>query len=273
MPDAWGYGGLVGPDISADAVRGVTHDLAGVHAGWIRVRPNPLHAEAWHDGASTAGVGAFEVARRAHILTLSDDPERVFKESFTSSCRRAVRSAEKAGLEVESDRHGRLVPVFHELLLSSVERWAHAQHEPLALARFRAARRDPLAKFEAWSRKLDGGCQILVARRAGKPIAAMVVLQGRNAHMTRSAMDREAVGHDRPNELLMWHAIQDAVAAGCESFHFGESGTSTSLARYKEKYGAEPYDYAELRVERLPATKVDSQIRGGIKKLVGFRDK
>ena len=270
MPDAWGYGGLVGDQIDAAAVAAVVADLRRVRAGWLRIRPNPLHAEAWHDGAERAG-GTLELAKRAHVLRLGTDRDALFA-GFTSAGRRAVRSAEKAGLTVEVDGTGRLMPVFHALLRTSVDRWAGSAHEPLALARWRAERRDPLDKFTAWAAALDGACRVLVARRDGQPIAAMVVLQGHTAHMTRSAMDRDLVGHDRPNELLMWHAIQDAAAAGCGWFHLGESGRSTSLARYKEKYGAHAVDYAEHRIEHLPSTRADAAVRAGVKRLIRFQE-
>ncbi len=272
MPDAWGYGGLVGPGITDDRVGAVLADLAALPTPWVRIRPNPLHATAWHRAATAAGV-SFELPKRAHVLRLEGSAEEIFRSSFTSSCRRAIRSAEKAGLTVESDTTGRLLDTFHHLFLQSVQRWAGTQHEPLALARLRANRRDPRSKFEAWSRALDGRCQVLVARRRGEPLAAMIILLGHNAHMTRSAMDRQLVGHDRPNELLMWHAIQGAVAAGCASFHLGESGPPGPLSRYKEKFGAEPFDYAEHRLERIPATAVDRGLRDGVKHLIRFQDR
>ncbi|MGN6693764.1 MAG: GNAT family N-acetyltransferase [Aquihabitans sp.] len=272
MPDAWGFGGVVGPDLRADQVAAVLADLRSIRAGWIRIRPNPLHADLWAEAAARGPASAtLAVPRRAHVLALDRSADEIFTQCFTSSCRRAVRSAEKAGIEVEVDTTGAACGIFHDLLLRSVDRWAGSQHEPLALAHWRANRRDPVAKFEAWADALGDGCRILVARRAGTPIAAMIVLQGHNAHMTRSAMDKELVGHDRPNELLMWHAIRDAVDAGCESFHLGESGTSVNLSRYKEKYGAVGTDYAEHRIEHLPATRADRAARGAVKRIVGFQ--
>jgi hypothetical protein len=271
MPDAWGCGGLVGPALQPEQVAAVLADLRGIRAGWVRLRPNPLHADLWSDAAASGPDAAtLAIPRRAHVLALDGTADEIFTRRFTSSCRRAVRSAEKAGIEVEVDTTGAACGIFHDLLMRSVDRWAGSQHEPLAMARWRANRRDPRAKFEAWAAALDGGCRVLVARRGGTPIAAMVVLQGHNAHMTRSAMDRELVGHDRPNELLMWHAIRDAVEAGCGSFHLGESGTSVNLSRYKEKYGAVGMDYAEHRIEHLPATRTDRALRSTVKRIVGF---
>jgi hypothetical protein len=273
MPDAWGFGGPVGEGIDADVLTEVLRDLWALRRGWIRIRPNPLHASHWLHAAQRLGTERpLAIAKRAHVLDIDRPADELFRDRFSSAARRAIRSAEKAGIEVESDTTGALAPTFHQLLLSSVERWAGSQHEPLALARWRAERRDPVEKFTSWSRHLDGGCRILIARRGGTPIAGMIVLIDRNAHYTRGAMDRALVGSDRPNELLMWHAIQAAAEAGCRSFHLGESGTSANLARYKEKFGAVGHDYAELRIERVPATRLDAAARRGVKRVIGFRD-
>ena len=80
------------------------------------------------------------------------------------------------------------------------------------------------------------------------------------------------MGTDRANELLMWHAIRGAVDAGCRHFHMGESGSSVSLSRYKEKYGARPYDYAEHGFERIPLTRIDGAARSLVKRAVRFRE-
>jgi hypothetical protein len=40
----------------------------------------------------------------------------------------------------------------------------------------------------------------------------------------------------------------------------GETGASESLAHFKSRFGALPYDYAEYRVERLPLTAMSERI-------------
>ena len=65
---------------------------------------------------------------------------------------------------------------------------------------------------------------------------------------------------------------QLACELGCTAYHLGESGQSASLAQYKEKFGARPVDYAELRMERLPYTRTDQAARSAVKKVLGFRD-
>jgi lipid II:glycine glycyltransferase (peptidoglycan interpeptide bridge formation enzyme) len=191
---------------------------------------------------------------------------------MSSACRRSIRKADYSGVEVEMDSTGRLAPVFHDLFKRSVDRWASHQHEPLALARFRASRRDPLSKWEQIARSLGGACEFRVARHGGVPVAAIIVLRGRNAHYTRGAMDRDLAGPVRANHLLMWSAIQDAVQHGCDQFHMGESGASTSLARYKEQFGAVAHDYADYVLERLPISRIDAGLRSTVKRAIRFKD-
>ena len=56
------------------------------------------------------------------------------------------------------------------------------------------------------------------------------------------------------------------------SFHLGESGSSGSLSDYKERFGARPFDYPELRLERLPITRADRARTVGVKRVIGFRE-
>jgi hypothetical protein len=52
----------------------------------------------------------------------------------------------------------------------------------------------------------------------------------------------------------------------------GESGTSASLARYKEHFLAQPVPYAEYRFERVPLTRADVAARSLVKRAIGFKD-
>jgi hypothetical protein len=52
----------------------------------------------------------------------------------------------------------------------------------------------------------------------------------------------------------------------------GESGASASLARFKERFGARPYDYAEYRLESVPLTTVETAIKTTVKRAIGFVD-
>lgn len=269
MPTHWGFGGLVAEGgVTAADVALVLADLGARRLARQTLRPNPCHADLYREHAPARTV---VVPRRAHVLDLQPDADAVFA-GFASSRRRAIRKAERAGLEVECATDGRLLPEHFALLEHSEARWAAQQHEPVWLARWRARFRDTLPKWQAIAAHLDGGCRQWVARHEGRPVASIIVLFGGNAHYTRGAMDKERAGPLRANDLLMWEAIRAASTDGKATFHLGESGGSASLADYKERFGARPVDYPELRLERVPISATDRAARSVVKRVIGFRE-
>jgi lipid II:glycine glycyltransferase (peptidoglycan interpeptide bridge formation enzyme) len=270
LPESWGFGGPVAEGgLQPGDAEIVLADLAGSRALRTSVRPNPLDAQLWEKGLPP---GAIAVPRLAHVLDLEGGFDRVWADRFTSHTRRSVQKAERSNLTVECDTTGRLVPVYYGLYERSLERWADTLHEPLWLARLRARRRDPQRKIEALARALGASARVWVASLDGRPAAAILVLQGANAHYTRGAMDRELAAPTRANQLLHRLAIEDACRAGCRAYHMGESGTSSGLARFKEGFGARPYPYAEYHLERLPITATDRYVRSAVKRAIGFRE-
>jgi hypothetical protein len=270
FPESWGIGGLVGSDkITASEVTSVLLDLIQQPSLSTSIRPDPLTGGVW---AAAQVPGMVAIPRLAHVLDLDGGFDRVWTKRFDRSTRAKVHKAERSALVVECDTTGKLVPVFYDLFKQSIERWAHQQHEPLALARWRAKRRDPLRKFQLMAQVLGDACRFWVAWLDGQPVAAIMVLQGRNSHYTRGAMNKNLATLTRANELLHRLAIEDACCTGCRYYHMGESGGSDSLAQFKSQFGAIPYRYAEYRLERLPITKVDRWLRGFVKQLIGFKD-
>ncbi len=270
--EGWGMGGLIAPGgPTADDIHAVLADLAGLPAVATAVRPNPLLAAAWQDAASGRN-DLVVLPKRAHVLDLAGGADVVWNTRFGSEARRNARRAERMGVEVVRDTDGSLIPVFYDLLLKSFDRWAERSHEPPWMARSRGKLRDPRRKFEAMARILDDSFRLYVAFYEGRPAATILVLVGANAHYTRGAMDIEVGNKASPNDLLQWVAIREACESGCGSYHMGESGTSTSLAHFKEKFGAQAFDYALYRIERVPLTAADHALRSAVKRVVGFRD-
>jgi hypothetical protein len=173
---------------------------------------------------------------------------------------------------VECDSSGKLVPVFYDLFRRSIDRWAEQQHEPRLLAHWRNERRDSQRKIEIIAQVLGEACRIWVAWLSGQPVAAILLLQGTNVNDARSVMDKELAAPVCANDLLLKLAIEEACRAGCRYYHLGESGTSAGLHHYKSRFGAIPYTYAEYHIERWPITRLDQQLRGLVKRVIGFRD-
>jgi lipid II:glycine glycyltransferase (peptidoglycan interpeptide bridge formation enzyme) len=199
--------------------------------------------------------------------------EQVWTKRFSGKVRTHVRKAEKSGLQIQCDTAGALVSSFYELYVQSIERWAQQHHEPRLLARWRNQRHDPIDKFKRVAERLGENCQIWLAQLGGQPVAAMIVLrQGANASYWRGAMNKSLATQTRANDLLQQLAIEDACRSGCHFYHMGETGASRSLAHFKECFGAQAFDYHEYRLERLPLTRLDTRLRGIVKRLLRFRD-
>ncbi|MBN1426979.1 MAG: GNAT family N-acetyltransferase [Anaerolineae bacterium] len=270
FPNAWGIGGLIGsePLIPQD-VADILADLSSNNHFQIAIRPNPLHGDKWNVALPR---NTMRIPRLAHVLDLEGGFEKVWEKRFEHRARWAVRKAERAGLHIERDTTGHLVATFHKMLTQSFEMWAKQQHEPLFLARWRGQMRDPLRKFQSMADILGDACHIWIASLDGEPVAASIILQGTNAHATRSAMNRELANKTQAGVFLEKLAIEEACRAGCRYYHLGESGASGRLDMYKRQFGAIPYEYAEYRIERFPITQVDQKLRNTVKRMIGFRD-
>lgn len=268
-PPAWGIGGPVHTGLTTDEAVAVVQDLGGLGFQRVGLRPDPLEGPLWAAAAHRAGVDT--IARRAHVLDLSEGIDAVWAGT-SKSARRNVRQARKAGVRIEVARGGRLLEEYYGLYLTSVDRWAEFQREPRALARARAQARDPLGKLRTLGQALGQRFHVLLAYVDDQPAAGAIVVTGRTAHSIRAAMDKSRIGDTQAAVLVNWTEIEVAAGAGCRTLHLGESGRSRQLAFAKEKWGARPYDYVELRIERLPWTRVDSALRTGVKRAIGFRD-
>ena len=270
LPSGWGMGGLVASGrVDAENVRAVFDDLARLPFARIVVRPNPRLGQLW---AAAAPVGVTAISRMAHVLDLEGGFEHVWSKRFNKNTRSAVRKSEESGVVVESDTTGILLPVFYDLLVHSFDRWSIKQHEPRFLTRLRGTMRDPIGKFEAIRDRMGDACRVWVAFVGGKPAAAIMVLQCGNANYTKAAMNRELVGLTQANVLLLKIAIEEACRGGCRYFHMGETGNSKSLAQFKRRFGATAYDYSEYYLEKLPLTRIDTELRRAIKWTIGFKD-
>ena len=272
MPPGWGCGGLVGgaQGVSAADVAAVLPDLAAARTLRLWLRPPSRDAEAYE---AVVPASVPRTRHREQVLDLTGGFDAVWTSRFTGKARRAVRKAEASPLTVERSEGGALLPEFRALYRTSVVRWAQRSNEPLALARLRAARREPDKKFDAVARHLGSGLRVWMARLDGRPAAAILVLvHGGTATYWRGAMDIDLAGPHRANDLLHRLAIEDACAAGCTTYALGDSGTSDSLRRFKESFGAVSRDYCGYALERLPLSAWDAAARGSVKRVIGFRD-
>jgi hypothetical protein len=267
-PHGWGMGGLIGAEADSSMTRAILQDLRSLGQQRIAIRPDPRRWAAWADAVDER---VFCIPRRAHVVDLTGGEDAVWAR-MSKSARRGVRNAERLGVHIESGRSDALLRKYYSMFLLSVDRWANHQHEPRALAHARARYRDPLAKLQSMSEHLGDNLIVTLAYIDGKPATGSITLLAGTAHDTRSAMDRELVGSSGAGDLVQWTTLKLACERGCSAYHLGESGQSANLSLFKEKFGARPYDYAELRIDRLPWTRADLALRSAVKRVLGFRD-
>ncbi|MFJ4814923.1 GNAT family N-acetyltransferase [Streptomyces sp. NPDC088801] len=270
-PAGWGIGGPVTPEGAGyEQARAVFDDLARLPALRVGVRLRPQGAELWQ----RAAPGAFRLEpHMTQAVDLEGGFGAVWRDRFHTRVRRDVKRAEKATLDVEVDRTGRLVPVFQELYDRSIERWAAQQHEPPVLARWRRRREFPTERLAAVADRFGASCALWVAWSAGEPAASIVVLRhGPHAKFWRAAMNREVAHPVRATPLLYRLAIEEACEQGCRIFDLGESAPGSSLEHFKAGFGAVGRPSPRYWRERLPVSRAERGLRTAVKRVIRFQD-
>jgi hypothetical protein len=270
-PAGWGIGGPVASGgVGPEKARALFDDLARRPALRVGVRFRPWDAELWQ----RAAPGIFRVeSHMTQVVDLYGGFGAVWRNGFHKRARRDVRRAEKAHLDVEVDRTGRLAPVFQQLYDQSIERWARQQHEPLALARWRRRREFPTGRLAAVAARFGESCAIWVAWRDGEPAASIVVLRhGSHAKFWRAAMNRDVAHPAAAGSLLNRLAIEEACEQGCRYYDMGESAPGSSLEHYKAGFGAVSGSSPRYWRERLPVSTVERGLRTAVKRVIRFQD-
>ncbi|MEU3488538.1 GNAT family N-acetyltransferase [Streptomyces massasporeus] len=270
-PSGWGIGGPLTPGgATPEQARALFDDLAHLPALRVGVRFRPQGAELWE----RAAPGSFRLEpHTTQAVDLDGGFGALWQGRFHTRVRRDVKRAEKAHVEVEVDRTGRLVPVFQELYDQSIERWAAQQHEPLALARWRRRREFPTRRLAAVAARFGASCAIWMAWNAGEPAASIVVLRhGPHAKFWRAAMNRDVAHPVRATPLLYRRAIEEACEQGCRIFDMGESAPGSSLEHFKAGFGAVSRPSPRYWRERLPVSVVEHGLRTAVKRVIRFQD-
>lgn len=269
LPAPWGTGGLVavGP-VHPEDVTAVWADLAASHAARVRIEPEDVNVKAWKAGTLLPNIRVNPEVKS--VIDLSGGFDHVWKERFTGGARTAMRRAERAGLVVESDSTGRLVPAYYDLYLNWVKRRARSLGLPSSIMVGRASRQEPLRKFQVVAQKLGSACRIWVAWLDGQPVATVILLiRDTHANCWRGYSNRDLAGPVPVNNLLDTLAIKYACEAGCLDYNMGWSGTR-SLAKYKSSFGALPLEFPVFTFERIPMTRVQHaalRLKENIKRL------
>lgn len=199
--------------------------------------------------AQAMGVGAVEIKSLAADLPDPHGFHRILKYStyivstaggeaaawqalHPDSSRRGVRRAERDGVKVRQGAERADWRRFAELQEAS----SHSHGLPAPPRQF----------FERGVRALQdqGLADLLLAEVGGRIVAGMVLWKGaRRWIYAFGASDPTALEH-RPNHLLMWTALQQAIGAGV-GFDLGRAAPEqTGLVEFKKRWGGMPVPLA-----------------------------
>ncbi|MFE6743247.1 GNAT family N-acetyltransferase [Streptomyces tubercidicus] len=243
-PEGWGVGGVLGAPgaLTPDRARTVLRDLASLPADRFYLRPPPTTTAMWD---ALVPPGTRRNPRMAQILPLDGGFGHVWRHRFRGTLRSAVRRAERAGLTVEHDGSGRLLPEFDRLFELSLDRWDRQSDEPAGEVRRRVRAKNPLTKFTAVADHLGPHCRVWLARHDGQAAAAVVALyQGPYVVYWQGAMDKDRAAPTYAAPYLLHLVIEDACAQGAQALHMGDTYPGTSVTRFKTAFGPDEYHTA-----------------------------
>jgi hypothetical protein len=253
-PVGWGTGGLLATGgVQPEDAALVAADLARRRVLSTTVRPAFGAASAW----SGVNRQAFTIPRAVHVADCRSSFEDYLARSLTRRARGRIRAtqrhAEAAGIVITSGNSPELVRALYDVYLRWAD-WRAAQRNiPPSVARWRARRAEPAAKFSTVASRLGPGCRIWVAWWEGRPVAADISLYaGQAAIGWRAFVDRTAPAGFRLAELLAAEVLRYTCESGCRYLELGESGGRASLAHTKTRLGGQEHQFAEYCFERVP---------------------
>lgn len=164
-----------------------------------------------------------------HSVDLTRSLDAIW-ESVETSSRRAMRKAQKQGVQIRRAESKKDLRTFYEL------------HAGVRNQKYRMLAQ-PYSFFDSiWEEFLaEGHGFLLLAEVEGKVVAGTMYLRhGQTIYYKFNASDLEQLQF-RPNDLLVWEGIRQAKEdLGCESFDFGLSDSDQEgLLRFKRKFATE----------------------------------
>lgn len=179
-------------------------------------------------------------------LGLPDTEEALFKQ-IGPKARADIRRPEKEGMRA-SIGGAELLPEFHRVYASVMRDLGSPCHARSLFAACHAAL--PARSF------------VCVVRYEGHAVAAGFLSEMNGVMEIPCAGTLHSFNRLRPNMLLYWTVIREAIRRGCRSFSFGRSSVDSGTFTFKKHWGAEAhplrYDYLLAEGATLPDLRADN---------------
>jgi GNAT acetyltransferase-like protein len=195
-----------------------------------------------------------------HHLELAGGEDRLFAD-FDSSVRRAIRKAEKAGVQVEVANTLDAIQTFYALHCKTRKRHGLP---PQSFLFFRQIQEHILSRGQGF---------VVLGRFEGRPIAAAVFFHLGSQAIYKYGASDPAFLHLRANDLVMWKAIRWHSRGGYTSLHFGRTSTGNEgLRRFKRGFGAaeDTIHYFRFDYRRNSFVTSRDRAQGGLNAVFGL---
>lgn len=222
----------------SDACAAVGNDAATIEqltdAAWTLGRKHRWRTCELRGGTETiAATRAISFHR--HTLDLTPRPEALLQR-IDESNRRAIRKAERSGLQIELSQDWSAVRAFHQLLCATRKRHGLP---PQPLRFFAALHRHVIATRKGI---------VFLARKDGQAVAGAVFLHFGHRALFKFGASFESAQSLRPNNFIFARAIAWHAAAGFKTLDFGRTDLGhEGLRRFKLSWGTDESTVSYVR--------------------------
>ena len=178
-------------------------------------------------GNSILPMAPAMVTLRGHNIDLRSGIEVLFSR-FASSVRRAIRKAEKSGLNVQVVSSREAVLRFYWLHILTQKRQGLP---PMPLSYF----------LRIYDSIIEPGLGFVVlVEKKARPVAAAVFFSYGKRAIYKSAASDKTFQDLRPNNLVLWEGIKSLKRRGVDTLHLGATSMEgEGLRRFKLSWGSE----------------------------------
>jgi CelD/BcsL family acetyltransferase involved in cellulose biosynthesis len=199
--------------------------LAGALADWQSAVRRNVHIRA--PVPSVGGWCADSTSAVAHQLSLSANPQEVYRRFKKTQVQQCIVKAERAGVTVRRGESVADMRTYYELHVETRRRLG--------------APTQPWRFFNLlWQRVLDGGLGfVLLASYQDVCVAGAVFLAWNGTLLYKFSASDHRYWQLRPNNLVLWTAIRWACENGLREMDFGRTESDNSgLRAFKKGWGA-----------------------------------